>query len=179
VPPEHGMRTVRAPISGDSRYPRRWPVWRSRRSSVRGPIAPGGWSRDPWRPADLLASCRLVTRSCTSRDPTGPHAFRTIPDVRKGRLAPALTCGFSGADDGIRTRDPHLGNCMARVSCVSASLSSAPELHVLVALVSCVSADCWSRLDFVGDFVGVHAANPTVREGAWLCLIGGRGSDLL
>ena len=29
--------------------------------------------------------------------------------MTKGRLAPALTCGFSRADDGIRTRDPHLG----------------------------------------------------------------------
>jgi hypothetical protein len=29
--------------------------------------------------------------------------------MTKGWLAPALTCGFSGADDGIRTRDPHLG----------------------------------------------------------------------
>ena len=27
----------------------------------------------------------------------------------KGRLPPALTWGFSRADDGIRTRDPHLG----------------------------------------------------------------------
>jgi hypothetical protein len=61
---------------------------------------------------------------------------------------------FSGADDGIRTRDPHLGNWVADVSCVSADLSSAPELHVLGALVSSVSADRWSGLDFVGDFVG-------------------------
>jgi hypothetical protein len=29
--------------------------------------------------------------------------------MTKGWLAPALTCNFSGADDGIRTRDPHLG----------------------------------------------------------------------
>jgi hypothetical protein len=29
--------------------------------------------------------------------------------MTKGRLTPALTCNFSGADDGIRTRDPHLG----------------------------------------------------------------------
>jgi hypothetical protein len=29
--------------------------------------------------------------------------------MQEGRLPPALTWGFSGADDGIRTRDPHLG----------------------------------------------------------------------
>ena len=29
--------------------------------------------------------------------------------MHEGRLAPALTWGFSGADDGTRTRDPHLG----------------------------------------------------------------------
>jgi hypothetical protein len=29
--------------------------------------------------------------------------------MQEGRLPPALTLGFSGADDGIRTRDPHLG----------------------------------------------------------------------
>src|SRR6266513_1374078 len=29
--------------------------------------------------------------------------------MQEGRLPPALTRGFSGADDGIRTRDPHLG----------------------------------------------------------------------
>jgi hypothetical protein len=51
---------------------------------------------------------------------------------------------FSGADDGIRTRDPHLGNGMADVSCVSASLTSAPDLHVLGAHVSSVSPDGWS-----------------------------------
>jgi hypothetical protein len=50
--------------------------------------------------------------------------------MTKGRLAPALTCDFSGADDGIRTRDPHLGNFMGVVSCVSPRLSSALELRV-------------------------------------------------
>jgi hypothetical protein len=80
------------------------------------------------------------------------------PGLSKGRLAPALTCAFSGADDGIRTGDPHLSDCMAVVSCVSAGLSCAPELHVLGALVSSVSPNRWSRLDFVGDFVGVPAA---------------------
>jgi hypothetical protein len=29
--------------------------------------------------------------------------------MQEGRLPPALTWGFSGADDGTRTRDPHLG----------------------------------------------------------------------
>jgi hypothetical protein len=29
--------------------------------------------------------------------------------MKRGRLIPALTCSSSGADDGIRTRDPHLG----------------------------------------------------------------------
>jgi hypothetical protein len=43
---------------------------------------------------------------------------------------------------------------MAVVSCVSVGLRSASELHVLGALVSSVSLDRWSRLDFVGDFVG-------------------------
>ena len=36
-----------------------------------------------------------------------------------------------GAADGIRTRDPHLGNGMVDVSCVSTGLTSAPELRVL------------------------------------------------
>src|SRR5881396_3363431 len=44
---------------------------------------------------------------------------------------------------------------MADVSCVSAGLAGGSELHVLGTLVSCVSPDGWSRLDFVGDFVGV------------------------
>src|SRR6266498_5935726 len=66
-----------------------------------------------------------------------------------------------GADDGIRTSDPHLGNGMADVSCVSTGLTSAPELRVLGALVSSVSPDCWSRLNFVGDFVGAFPPRPT------------------
>src|SRR5215216_6880256 len=61
---------------------------------------------------------------------------------------------WSGRRDS--TRDPHLGNSMADVLCVSAGLSSVPELHVLGDLVSCVSTDRWSRLKFVGDFVGVR-----------------------
>ena len=32
------------------------------------------------------------------------------------RFTPALTCGFSGADDGIRTRDPHLGKVLGQVA---------------------------------------------------------------
>ena len=67
------------------------------------------------------------------------------------------TCSFSGADDGIRTRDPHLGNRMAIGSCVSSRLSSAPEPHVLGAPVSSVSPNSWRRLHFVGDFVGADA----------------------
>ena len=39
---------------------------------------------------------------------------------------------------------------MVIVSRVSNGLRSTPELHILVALVSCVSPDRWSRLDFVG-----------------------------
>jgi hypothetical protein len=65
----------------DSRYPRRWPVWRSRRSSVRGPIAPGGRSRDPWRPADLLGfkppRDEVVYESGPRRDPLPSGRFRT------------------------------------------------------------------------------------------------------
>ncbi len=91
-----------------------------------------------------------VTRapdSASSRDEvvyeTGPLAFSTTPTKHRAvDTGPDL--GFSGADDGIRTRDPHLGNGMADVSCVSASLSSAPDLHVLGALVSSVSPDGWS-----------------------------------
>jgi len=56
-----------------------------------------------------------------------------------------------GADDGIRTRDPHLGNFVAVVSCVAVNLSSASELRVLVSSVSSVSGDRWSGRDFVGD----------------------------
>jgi hypothetical protein len=55
-------------------------------------------------------------------------------------------------------------NCMVVVSCVSASVSSAPELHVLGTLVSFVSADRWSRLDFVGDFVGASPATGRLRR---------------
>ena len=36
-------------------------------------------------------------------------ALSVVPSKQKGRLPPALTCGSSRADDGIRTRDPHLG----------------------------------------------------------------------
>jgi hypothetical protein len=85
-----------------------------------------------------------------------PWHFRRSRTEKNGRLAPALTCGFCGADDGTRTRDPHLGNSMADVSCVFAGLSSVAELHVLGDLVSRVSVDRWSRLHFVGDFVGVR-----------------------
>src|SRR6266498_678149 len=66
-----------------------------------------------------------------------------------------------GADDGIRTSDPHLGNGMADVLCVSTCLTSAPELRVLGALVSSVTPDCWSRLNFVGDLVGAFPPRPT------------------
>ena len=80
----------------------------------------------------------------------------TERDACSGPTALLLLRGsFPGADDGIRTRDPHLGNHMAIVSCDSPSLGSAHELHVLGALVSFVSPDRGSRLDFVGDFVGV------------------------
>jgi hypothetical protein len=71
-----------------------------------------------------------------------------------GEATPLVSDRVLGADDGTRTRDPHLGNFMVVVSCVSVGLSSAPELHLLGALVSCVSPDRWSGLDFVGDFVG-------------------------
>jgi hypothetical protein len=56
-----------------------------------------------------------------------------------------------GADDGIRTRDPHLGNAMGNVYCDSTSLTNAPELRVFVSPVSSVSPDRWSGRDFVGD----------------------------
>jgi hypothetical protein len=106
-----------------------------------------------WR---TIATRKRAVRDGRVRDgtPTGPMAVWTAPHMQEGRLAPALTWGFSGADDGIRTRDPHLGNRMAYVSYISTSLTSASELHVLVALVSSVSPDRWSRLDFVGVFVG-------------------------
>jgi hypothetical protein len=73
--------------------------------------------------------------------------------------------GFPGADDGTRTRDPHLGKCMADVSCIYAGLTSVPELPVLGALVSCVSADRWSRPHFVGDFVGADSLRPPSAAG--------------
>jgi hypothetical protein len=50
-----------------------------------------------------------VTKSCTRRDPDGTPALSTTASKKEGRLTPALTCDFFGADDGIRTRDPHLG----------------------------------------------------------------------
>jgi hypothetical protein len=40
---------------------------------------------------------------------------------------------------GFEPATPNLGNGMVVVSCVSAGLSNAPELHVLGALVSCLS----------------------------------------
>ena len=61
------------------------------------------------------------------------------------------------ADDGIRTRDSHLGNCKADFSHVSASPRSAVELHVLGALVSPVSPDHSRRFHFVGDLVGAES----------------------
>ena len=57
---------------------------------------------------------------------TGPIARWRTPPMTKGRLAPALTCGFSGADDGIRTRDPHLGKVVRRTSAASADDTGAP-----------------------------------------------------
>jgi hypothetical protein len=58
---------------------------------------------------------------------------------------------------------------MADVSCVSVSLSSGPELHVLVLLVSSVSPDRWSRFHFVGDFVGGDAPPSTPGTGSHVC----------
>ena len=76
------------------------------------------------------------------------QAVNTTPqDDEKGLVRGV----FLGADDGIRTRDPHLGNFEANVSCVAVNLTSAPELRVLVSPVSSVSRDRWSRRDFVGD----------------------------
>jgi hypothetical protein len=53
------------------------------------------------------------------RDPDGPLARGTAPGHNEG---PALTSSFSGADDGTRTRDPHLGKVAgaAFVTCVLA-----------------------------------------------------------
>jgi hypothetical protein len=50
-----------------------------------------------------------TNQSCTRRDPDGTLALSTAPSEQEGQLTPAMTCGLSGADDGIRTRDPHLG----------------------------------------------------------------------
>jgi len=100
--------------------------------------------------SDQPKSLSGTRRSNASCDPL----LGLSPQSVTGPRGPSGRYGFSGADDGIRTRDPHLGNCMAVVSCVSVGLSSASELHVLGALVSSVSPDRWSRLDFVGDFVG-------------------------
>jgi hypothetical protein len=97
--------------------------------------------------------------------PCGTLTARRSLSTPRRRPWNVRTWGFSGADDGIRTRDPHLGNHMADVSCVSTSLSSAPELHVLGALVSSVSPDRWSRLHFVGDFVGVEDPPPSLLQG--------------
>ena len=83
--------------------------------------------------------------------PAGPGHSRPGAGPTGGFHTPG---GLSGADDGTRSRHPHLGNRMAIVSFVSTNLSSAPELRVLVTVVSSVSADRWSRLHFVGDFVG-------------------------
>jgi hypothetical protein len=48
-----------------------------------------------------------VTKSCTKRDPDGTPGTSDGREHERG--IPALTCSSSGADDGIRTRDPHLG----------------------------------------------------------------------
>jgi hypothetical protein len=50
-----------------------------------------------------------VTKVVTRRTSTGPLALRAAPSTEQGGLTPALTCVLPGADDGIRTRDPHLG----------------------------------------------------------------------
>jgi hypothetical protein len=102
-----------------------------------------------------------------------PDVVHVCPEAQEGatrgdresldQVAPALTFGVSGADDETRTRDPHLGNCLADVLMVSAGLRGALELHVLGARVSSVSPDRSSRLDFVGDFVGVDASSPGCR----------------
>jgi hypothetical protein len=70
------------------------------------------------------------------------------------------TTGFEPATPTLAKK-----NHMADVSCVSTSLSSAPELHVLGALVSSISPDRWSRLHFVGDFVGVEDPPPSLLQG--------------
>jgi hypothetical protein len=69
---------------------------------------------------------------------TGPRRAGTFggPEQEQGRLAPALTCDFSRADEGIRTRDPHLGNSVADVSSVSAGLGSVPLSCTFLSLLS-------------------------------------------
>jgi hypothetical protein len=42
----------------------------------------------------------------------GAPANSTNHGTPNSALSRALTCHFSGADDGIRTRDPHLGKVM-------------------------------------------------------------------
>ena len=67
-------------------------------------------------PANVFVGFSLVDRPTIGTQSSGTSHCRWSEVV------------FLRADDGIRTRDPHLGNRMADVSCVAASLSSAPEL---------------------------------------------------
>ena len=69
----------------------------------------------------------------------------------------AFDLRFVGADDGIRTRDPHLGNFIALVSCVSCNLTSDHQLHVCVHTCHMRLTGRRSRLHFVGDFIGIEA----------------------
>src|SRR4029450_9560249 len=77
-----------------------------------------------------------------------------------------------------RTRDPTSakklhGGCLMRLRLSH----QVPELHVLGALVSCVSPDRWSRLHFVDDFVGVGAAARCRRDRAPRLTGAARGRD--
>ena len=47
-----------------------------------------------------------------SRPPRVPRPCRNQPEVSPGNQIAGLTCGSVGADDEIRTRDPHLGKVM-------------------------------------------------------------------
>jgi hypothetical protein len=66
--------------------------------------------RRPRRPADGGAGGPPGPGRCAQCVPK-PRG-RPRPDAHQRRSEPALTRSFSGADDGIRTRDPHLGKVL-------------------------------------------------------------------
>jgi hypothetical protein len=93
----------------------------------------------------------------------GGSAHKRSPQFGGRRIAAAQRYFFwSGRRDSNPRPPPWQWH--AGVSCLSAGLTSPAELRVLGGLVSSISPDRWSRLDFVGDFVGAFPPRPIPRK---------------